>query len=169
MAKSSIAAYSSFKPLAAPPTVDATARLTVSRELSAKASFALSLDLRNAERQTYLLDLYGFDSSARDLQPAALAQIQQVLAPLGIEWMPGKGDPESDIGPFTRRGVAWAWLGHDGSEYFDLHHTADDTLDKIDPEALAQNVAAYAVFAWLAAQADGGFGSAPRAPEPAAR
>ncbi len=105
--------------------------------------------------------IYGFDASARDLQPAALAQIQQVLAPLGIEWMPGKGDPESDIGPMTQRGMAWAWLGHDGSGYFDLHHNAEDTLDKIAPKDLAQNAAAYAVFTWLAAQADGGFGSAP--------
>ncbi len=105
--------------------------------------------------------IYGFDSSARDLQPAALAQIQRVLAPLGIAWMPGKGDPESDIGPMAQRGMAWAWLGHDGSGYFDLHHNAEDTLDKIDPKDLAQSTAAYAVFTWLAAQADGGFGSAP--------
>ncbi|QNN45789.1 M28 family peptidase [Thermomonas brevis] len=109
--------------------------------------------------------IYGFDSSARDLQPAALAQIQQVLAPLGIEWMPGKGEPESDIGPLTQRGMAWAWLGHDGTHYFDLHHNAEDTLDKIDPKDLAQNTAAYAVFTWLAAQAEGGFGSAPKAAE----
>ena len=107
--------------------------------------------------------IYGFDASARDLQPAALAQIQQVLAPLGIEWMPGKGDPESDIGPMAQRGMAWAWLGHDGSGYFDLHHNAEDTLDKIDPKDLAQNTAAYAVFTWLAAQAEGGFGSTPAA------
>lgn len=107
--------------------------------------------------------IYGFDASARDLQPAALAQIQQVLAPLGIEWMPGKGDPESDIGPMTQRGMAWAWLGHDGSGYFDLHHNAEDTLDKIDPKDLAQNTAAYAVFTWLAAQAEGDFGSTPAA------
>lgn len=104
--------------------------------------------------------IYGFDASARDLQPAALAQIQQVLAPLGIAWMPGKGDAESDIGPMTQRGMAWAWLGHDGTRYFDLHHNAEDTLDKIDPKDLAQNTAAYAVFTWLAAQAEGGFGSA---------
>ena len=108
--------------------------------------------------------IYGFDSSARDSEKAALGQIAQALAPLGIESLPGQGDPESDIGPMTTRGMAWAWLGHDGSDYFDLHHNAEDTLDKIDPEALAQNVAAYAVFTWLAAQAEGGFGSAPKAP-----
>jgi carboxypeptidase Q len=107
--------------------------------------------------------IYGFDSSARESEKAAFEQIAASLAPLGIETMPGQGDPESDIGPLTERGMAWAWLGHDGTDYFDLHHNAEDTLDKIDPKVLAQNVAAYAVFTWLAAQADGGFGSAPKA------
>jgi len=107
--------------------------------------------------------IYGFDSSARSLQPQALAQIQQQLAPLGIAWMPEQGEPESDIGPMTEAGVAWAWLGHDATRYFDLHHSAGDTLDKVVPSELAQNTAAYAVFTWLAAQADGGFGSAVKA------
>ena len=59
-------------------------------------------------------------------------------------------------------GVALAALRQDGTRYFDIHHTANDTLDKVDPKALDQNVAAYAVFAYLAAQADGDFGSAPQ-------
>jgi hypothetical protein len=42
-------------------------------------------------------------------------------------------------------------LAQTGMDYFDLHHTHDDTLDKIDRAALRQNVAAYVVFAWLAA------------------
>ena len=98
----------------------------------------------------------------------AIKQIHGVLEPLGIAWMPGEGSAESDIIPFTRAGASWAWLGHDGTGYFDLHHTEDDTLDKIDPKALAQNVAAYAVFTYLAASAEGDFGSSPdRAKAPA--
>jgi hypothetical protein len=106
--------------------------------------------------------IYGFDAGVAGHADAAIAQIAGALEPLGVEWRPGEGDPESDIGPFAGAGAAWAWLGHDGSEYFDLHHTPDDTLDKIDPSALKQNVAAYAVFTYLAAQAEGDFGSAPR-------
>ena len=34
-------------------------------------------------------------------------------------------------------------LQQDGTRYFDLHHTPDDTLDKIDPEQLRQNVAVW--------------------------
>ena len=40
----------------------------------------------------------------------------------------------------------------DGSRYFDLHHTENDTLDKINPQDLKQNTAVYTVFAWFAAQ-----------------
>jgi hypothetical protein len=39
----------------------------------------------------------------------------------------------------------------DGRDYFDLHHTHDDTLDKIMPTDLDQSVAAYVVFTWIAA------------------
>ncbi len=58
--------------------------------------------------------------------------------------------------------MACAGLAQDGTDYFDYHHTPDDTLDKINPQALAQNVAAYAVFAYLSADAQGDFGSAPK-------
>jgi hypothetical protein len=46
-------------------------------------------------------------------------------------------------------------------DYFDYHHTANDTLDKIDSEALDQQARAYAVFAYLAAEAESGFGRVP--------
>ncbi len=36
-------------------------------------------------------------------------------------------------------------LDQDGTRYFDLHHTPDDTLDKVDPVQLEQNVAAWTV------------------------
>src|SRR5690606_36322317 len=112
--------------------------------------------------------IYAFNTSAPEYAQAATRQIAQALAPLGIEHAPGQGSPGPDIIPLSARGVTWAWLAQDGSDYFHLHHTADDTLDKIDPEALKQNVAAWAVFAWLAAEAEGDFGSKPGAtPRPA--
>ena len=45
-------------------------------------------------------------------------------------------------------------MKQDGTDYFDYHHTPDDTVDKIDPEKLKQNVAAYVVFLWIAANTD---------------
>ena len=69
--------------------------------------------------------------------------LQLALAPLGI--VPGATDKAegSDIGPMIQDGVPAIGLSQDGTYYFDLHHTPDDTLDKIDPEDLRQNVAAW--------------------------
>ena len=95
------------------------------------------------------------------VKPEALAmidQMQQVLAPLGIERGNNKARGGPDLLPLMGAGMAVATLHQDGTDYFDYHHTANDTLDKIDPEALSQNVAAYAVFAWMAAQAPDDFG-----------
>ena len=45
-------------------------------------------------------------------------------------------------------------LNQDASRYFDYHHTMDDTLDKVRPDELAQNVAAWAAFTYLVADSD---------------
>jgi hypothetical protein len=42
-------------------------------------------------------------------------------------------------------------LRQDGLDHFDNHHTADDTLDKIDPKQLDQAVAVWSAFTYLAA------------------
>jgi Zn-dependent M28 family amino/carboxypeptidase len=69
--------------------------------------------------------------------------LQEALAPLGI--VPGKLDVAdgSDIGPMIADGVPGIELSQDGTHYFDVHHTPDDTLDKVDPDDLRQNVAAW--------------------------
>ena len=90
-----------------------------------------------------------------------LEQIGAVLAPLEIVLEAGAGGAGPDISPLVAEGMPWAQLAQDGSDYFDYHHTADDTLDKIDPRALDQQVAAYAAFAWLAADVAGDFGRLP--------
>ena len=108
--------------------------------------------------------MYAFAAKTPDHAKAAVAQIAQALAPLGIEHRVDGEGCGPDLSPFNAIGMACAVLSQDGTDYFDLHHTPDDTLDKIDPKALAQNVAAYTVFAYLAADAEGDFGSAPKVP-----
>lgn len=76
----------------------------------------------------------------------------ELLDPIGV----GRGSMDKagggpDLIPMVEAGFPSLRLVQDGRDYFDLHHTHDDTLDKIDPAALDQNVAAYVVFAWLAA------------------
>ncbi|MBP6692872.1 MAG: peptidase M28 family protein, partial [Xanthomonadales bacterium] len=111
--------------------------------------------------------IWRLDSAVKPEARGAIDQTMQVLAPLKVS----RGLPYAyggpDVGPMATAGVAALSLQQDGTEYFDLHHTANDTLDKVDPKALNQNVAVYAVAAYLAAQADGDFGSAPKAAAPA--
>ncbi|MDQ6647787.1 MAG: M20/M25/M40 family metallo-hydrolase [Pseudomonadota bacterium] len=94
----------------------------------------------------------------------AIDQIAKVLAPIGVAYdakRPGGGG--SDLSQMHGKGMAALSLTQDGTHYFDWHHTPNDTLDKIKPRELAQNVAVYATFAYMAAQANGNFGSAPGA------
>jgi carboxypeptidase Q len=79
----------------------------------------------------------------------------RVLTPLGIINDPAPatgGGP--DTGPTVALGVPAFRLNQDGTDYFDFHHTADDVLDRIDPDNLDQNVAAWAAFLWLLANSD---------------
>lgn len=90
--------------------------------------------------------------------------IGKVLEPLGIVTEADKGGPGPDVGPLVALGVPWAQLAQDGVDYFDFHHTPNDTLDKIDAKALDQQVAAYAAFTYLAAETDVDFGRVPVRP-----
>ncbi len=103
--------------------------------------------------------IYALRAGVKDDAWPLIEQIGQVLAPLGIVTEKGAGDAGPDVGAFAEKGLAWVQLAQDGSNYFDWHHTANDTLDKIDPKALDQQAAAYAVLAYLAAEADGSMGS----------
>jgi hypothetical protein len=84
---------------------------------------------------------------------AVADRIEAALSPLGIARgpLPARGGP--DIGALVNSGVPAVTLQQDGTDYFDLHHTPDDTLDKINPEKLRQNVAAYTAMISIVANA----------------
>ncbi len=42
----------------------------------------------------------------------------------------------------------------DLTDYFDVHHGADDTLDKVDPQDIRRSVATWAILTYLAAESD---------------
>ena len=87
--------------------------------------------------------IWRFSTSLMKDQPVAYAALTAALAPLGIV-KNDKGESDgTDVGPTIAAGAPWISLGQDGTRYFDIHHTPDDTLDKIDPEQLRQNVAAW--------------------------
>ncbi len=106
---------------------------------------------------------------SKDAEPA-MAQVAELLKPLGIAYTPGQGEAESEMSLMQAAGSAAGAFAHDASRYFDLHHTPDDTLDKVDPEDLRVDVAAYATLAFIAANVDGSLGSGTMpAPEPRKR
>lgn len=86
-------------------------------------------------------------------QEAIARRIADALAPLGIAASRVAAGGGADIEPLVKSGVPVIDLQQDGRRYFDIHHTPDDTLDKVDPARLQQNVAAWAVTLHLAANA----------------
>jgi Zn-dependent M28 family amino/carboxypeptidase len=91
--------------------------------------------------------------------------LASVVAPLKVFISPR---PATDGGADLEhlQGVPLASLGQDGTRYFDLHHSADDTLDKVDRAQLEQVVAAWAAFTYLAADSDIDFRAIPQEPAP---
>ena len=63
-------------------------------------------------------------------------------------------DGGADVEGLKRLGTPVVELQQDASRYFDLHHSADDTLDKVDPKELAQNVAVWTAFVYAVADSD---------------
>lgn len=91
----------------------------------------------------------------------------QALTPLGVFLA---RDPAlyagDDIKGLQRAGAPVIAVRQNGLDYFDTHHTADDTFDKIDPADLAQNVAVWAATAYLAAETGSDFRAGAAAPAP---
>jgi Zn-dependent M28 family amino/carboxypeptidase len=87
--------------------------------------------------------VWSFRASLADAKSPLFAQLTMALAPLGIPYVSGPAHGGTDVGPMVQRGVPVVDLENDGTRYFDIHHTADDTLDKIDPVQLDQAIEAW--------------------------
>jgi Zn-dependent M28 family amino/carboxypeptidase len=93
------------------------------------------------------------------LSAAAITSLQpllDILRPVGATILHSAShSPGSDIDPLVEAGVPGIGIIQDGRKYFDYHHTAADTLDKVDPQDLRENAAAMAVMGYaLAAMPD---------------
>lgn len=114
--------------------------------------------------------VYALDSDVPEAALPVVRAITEALKPFKI--VAGKNGAEggADVGELRARGVPLLAPQQDGTFYFDIHHTANDTLDKVDWDGLNQCVAVYAVTAYLAAQYGPGFGRVTATPkEPAAQ
>lgn len=88
-------------------------------------------------------------------QLPAIDQLFRALAPLKLVRGDNEANGGADLDGLARTGMAMLSPDLDGTNYFDVHHTANDTLAKVDPTALRQSVAAFAMTVWLGAQYSG--------------
>ncbi len=70
-------------------------------------------------------------------------RLAAALAPLGVVRSKLAAEGGGDIDPIVELGVASMALDQSGQRYFDYHHTPEDTLERIDPAQMRQNVAAW--------------------------
>jgi hypothetical protein len=95
------------------------------------------------------------------LHVKAKAEVKEMLKPVAaILQDSGAGALDltehagADIGPIEKAGVPSFAPIQDNRVYFNFHHTAADTLDKIDPKQLAENSAVVAVAAYALANSE---------------
>ncbi len=85
----------------------------------------------------------------------AMAQdIATLLTPIGAN-KATEGGSDADTDPLNALGVPTISPNVDGARYFWFHHSSGDTVDKLDPREMAENVAFLAVMAFVAADMPG--------------
>ncbi|MFT5790676.1 MAG: hypothetical protein ACI8SJ_002806 [Shewanella sp.] len=96
--------------------------------------------------------IYQIDYRSSETAYIELLALTTPMTSNGVALGNNRASGGPDVSMLPSQGVPVASLRQDGSDYFDYHHTPNDTLDKIEPVVLQQNVAAYAQFAYLMAQ-----------------
>ncbi len=93
----------------------------------------------------------GFGFTGTDAARRTIGEIASLLKPLGADAIGPQGGG-ADIGPSVAAArIPSLSLEVDGAKYFLLHHTAADTVDKLDPKDLADNAAAIAFLVYVVA------------------
>ncbi len=93
----------------------------------------------------------GINVSAKPEALPLLTPISIVLQSSGAGLVRLVEETGSDITPLTEAGVPSFAPWQDSRTYFNYHHTAADTLDKVVPRELAENAAVMAVLAYALA------------------
>lgn len=152
-----------IKELNAPPRRTLRVVLFANEEFGATGSQAY-VAAKEAELDRHVLGfesdfgagpVWRLSSRVNPAQLPAVAAIQRALAPLTIEKGGNEARGGADLDALGKLGMPILSPDLDGTDYFDVHHTANDTLARVDPAALRQSVAAFAVSAWLGAQHPG--------------
>ena len=95
---------------------------------------------------------FGVRSSAPASGNEALAELQKALEPIGAAALTRSDSLSTgDLRGLELAGVPSFTPLSDNSDYFNYHHTAADTLDKVDPQNLKRHVAVIASLTWFLA------------------
>lgn len=87
--------------------------------------------------------IWRIDTNFTATDPALYKRLASVVAPFGVAPSRAVATGGADLNWVREQNGALIDLQQDGTRYFDLHHTSDDTLDKVDPQQLRQNVAVW--------------------------
>lgn len=102
-----------------------------------------------------------FDSGVDDSALPVIEALAGLLAPLDIPYNENTATGIADFIPLREAGMPVLDVRQDMRPYFDIHHTINDTLDKIDRAQLDRNVAAYTALLYVLAYGDHDFGRHP--------
>lgn len=91
----------------------------------------------------------------------AFHEIARALAPLGIARNDDDARAGTDVSPLVSAGVPTIEVRQDATRYFDTHHTANDTAERLDADGLAQVSGAFAEIAFRVAGLEGDLGRVP--------
>jgi carboxypeptidase Q len=92
----------------------------------------------------------GFGFSGSEAARRAVREIATLLEPIGAATI-GDSGGGADIAPSVQAGSIPSMSLETAGDYFLVHHTAADTVDKIDPQGIARASAAVAVMAYVVA------------------
>lgn len=119
--------------------------LVGARAYAAKYADSLSKHVFASESDFGAGRIWRLDTGFGQKSLAFAKQLQQLLAPLGVEAGGNTASGGPDVSVLKAHGVPVISLQQDGTDYFDYHHTPNDTMDKIDPAALEQNLKAWLI------------------------
>jgi len=102
-----------------------------------------------------------FDSGVGVAALPVIEAMAALLEPLEIPYGNNTATGIADFIPIRELGVPVIDVRQDMRPYFDIHHTINDTMAKVDPVELNRNVAAYVAMLYVAAYADVDFGRHP--------
>jgi carboxypeptidase Q len=99
--------------------------------------------------------IWRLSSRVHPAQLPVVDQIHRALAPLELVRGDNEAKGGADLEGWSKLGMPIIEPGHDGTKYFDVHHTANDTMAQVDAQDLRQAVAAFATSVWLGSQYSG--------------